>query len=1586
MGTRPLRRSRWARRRLSVETLEPRLLMDAAGKPAAELVDDAFDVHQNGAPRLLDVLANDVFGPDYAGRRRITSVSYGSEGGRIEIPEDRQAIEYAPPADFFGLETFVYYVDGRYSATVTVTATSPLTFDEYELPPDGEARVLDVLANDAFWSNYDGPREITSVSQTSLGSELAITDDGKSLIYTPPADAYGKDAADAYSKDAFVYVVDDLYSAQVKINIPNPLEEDHYPGIVQNSEHNVLDVLANDPFWSGYAGARRITFVTEPTGGGTLTIVDDGATLAYAPAADFCGAERFTYVVDNRYEASVSLHVHRPVEDDSYELDVNSTGYLMTLTANDVFSYRDNWGWITCDVIDRITSVGETTHGGIVEITEDGQGVRYSAPEGFLGTDTFEYVADGRHRATVRVLVTPPVRDDWIRDDRIRDAVYEDTVDNVLPVLRNDFEGNGYNGPGIITSVSKTSAGSTVTIAADGKSLLYAPAPGFRGRDTLSYTVDGQFQADVKIDLAALAQRDTFTFYPDRSGSELVLHVLSNDHFSSHYAYESHYPGPGIITAVSETANGGCATIAQDGKSIRFTSAEGGADRFTYTVDGTYEASVSVAFYNCLRTDSFVVDQNSVDNKLSPLGNDFEHWRGLSDRLQRPYEGPGQITSVSAREGTVTIAADGKTLCYWPAPDFVGNDQLTYTVDGMMQETIAVHVVRRVRDDVFHVETDSQEDALPVLVNDLFGADYTGAGRITGVTETEMGGLVRVSANGTSIRYTPPAGFAGRDRFTYVVDGRLKAQVVVSVGELASDLRPRFDSREALEQFLLDDALGRYDNLFGQESSVIGSDPGTSGYLTLSFSQGDGATADSRSHSETNVQVAGVDEGDVVENDGDYLYILTGGEAIIASAWPAEEMAVVSRLSVEGTPIAEYLNGDRLTVISRIRQGRAETLVTVIDVSDRTSPKILERTMLDGTYVESRRIDDFVFLVLRKRQSVFHLPGPIRIAVTDSSTAGDGANDDLGTPSVIEVTPELWPNSISDGLAVVEPEFVEYGAVETGLMESGAPLRFAPATSEFGLLTKLAPTTYVYESREQYVERMKAEMTGFFESKLPCFASYGPDGALVASGLLVQPEAILRPRCPGSDSLVSVVSLNTSDDRPGIAASTGILTSGASEIYGSLDNLYVFEEVHTVEDGATTEIVQFDWDAETGEAVLAAKGQVPGRMFNQFSADEYDGHLRIATTISNAGSGNWSGRSENVLFVLRSDGGVLETVGGLQNLALDESIRSVRFLGQRAFVTTFRDVDPMFALDLSDPAHPCSRGHITMPGYNSYMQPIDATHILAVGRNTPIGGTGPTQVTLFDVQDLSQPRIVDSYTFERFSTSEAETDHHAFGWFAEHQVLAMPTARSFRQRVDEDGDGHREARIEVREDGLLLFKIDVTAARWSGDGIQLLGEVEHQSPVRRSGFIEDVLYSIADDSIQAVSIVDPTVRLAEVDLSSPPTPVPPPPAQPVDSPVEETPAGPGMEQTLPAEFIFRRRANSRPGSGVLEALASQARDAVLTAKTAAKPHAPNPSPARIAWLYDYEPFSSRRASGEDDQTKQMAVDSILANPWYQWSG
>lgn len=1372
------------RKRLQFEQLERRLVL--SGDPT--LVADSFAVHQNGPRTQLDVLANDIFGNDYIGQKLVTSVSYGSQGGRIQLSPDRHAVLYTPPADYSGAETFVYAVDGKFTAQVQINIEAPLQPDQYSVVPDGIERQLNVMENDPFWSGYLGPRRITSISVGSAGGAFSVAPDGHSIRYTA--------ALNDARQETFVYVVDDVYPAQVSIDIASPLKCDRFE-LVQHTALTQFNVLENDPFWPGYLGGRVITHVTASQSGATITISSDGKSIQYTAGAT-ASWDSFTYVVDGKYEATVQVVLYRPVVDDWLEVDENSTEFYFDVIGNDM--YRDLGGSYH-DVIDRVTSVTQPVHGGIVSIAPNGLGILYTPQPGFKGSDSFTYLADGVHEATVSVQVKDPVR-----DDDIRFSIVQDTPGGVLDVLANDFIGNGYQGARRITALGPTVNGGTISISDNGKLIRYMPAPGYTGEDHFTYTVDGVLEANVTVNVQSLTQSDSIWFYPDPSHPPYEIDVLANDLFDRGYL------GLGVITNVELVRGNGQVTINR-GRTILFAPAA--ADYYTirYTVDGQYEGTLNVWIKSAVDPDHFVVDENSQPNAFDVRRNDFY----LGPNGMYYVAGPRLITGVtqSARGGLVTIDPSIQAIHYTPPANYYGADSFTYTVDNFMTTTVAVDVIRRVRDDQFRVDATDGPQSLPVLANDLFGADYSGPGQITSVTATSKGGTVGIGNFGHSIIFTPAPGFVGTDTFTYTVDGALTADVKIVVNEPASSQAPKFASVADYVQFLIEDALQRYEFLFGQPAwSNIYFRNWMEDGITLASDDANGAP----SHSETNVQVAGVDEGDIVEFDSRYIYTLTGGKLTIVDAWPADGLTVASHFDIEGRPVAEFLHGDRLTVISQVggywsygnlavdvfgnnnywpwwQPAPSSTVITVLDVSDRSHPQVVQKTTMDGGCVDARAVGDFVYVLVNNANAVS--PSPLIV-------------DDDGDPS----------------------------------------------------------TLGRYETRDEYLSRVTANTGALVDAALPNYTSYGPNGELIRSGLLATPDEIYRPLVANASNLLSVVSFNITSSAVGITDISSIYGTGARTIYASLDNFYVFDADRSEEDGNVTRIMKFDWNSATGSVDFVATTTVVGTILNQFSVDESGSYLRIATTVSNNQPGNSSWGNENMLFVLQEDGGVFEFVGSLQNLALNESLQSVRFMGDRAFATTFRTIDPLFAIDLSDPAHPESVGNITLPGFTTYMQLIDPNHLLTVGRNTPMGLSGPTQVSLFDISDLTAPRRIAEYTFERFSMSEAETDHHAFGYYAELGLLAMPVSRSYVMRVDQDGDGYRETSRLVYEHQLAVFSVDALAVD-PAQRLVLTGEIDHDTLVRRSGYIGDKLYSIAENDVKVVDISAPNDIVAQLTTAEP---------------------------------------------------------------------------------------------------------------------
>jgi len=184
---------------------------------------------------------------------------------------------------------------------------------------------------------------------------------------------------------------------------------------------------------------------------------------------------------------------------------------------------------------------------------------------------------------------------------------------------------------------------------------------------------------------------------------------------------------------------------------------------------------------------------------------------------------------------------------------------------------------------------------------------------------------------------------------------------------------------------------------------------------------------------------------------------------------------------------------------------------------------------------------------------------------------------------------------------------------------------------------------------------------------------------------------------------------------------------------------------------------------------VAATGAVPGTLLNQFSLDEYKGNLRVAVTVGEGWFGMvGSGESANDVYVLDPK---LNVLGSIQDLGLTERVYSARFIGDVGYVVTFRQTDPFYVLDLSDPRNPEMTGELKIPGYSSYLHPIDADTVVGIGKEG-----SRVKVSLFDVSDPTNPREADKYELSEYWSDVLNT-HHAFLHDAKHGVFFMPGSK-----------------------------------------------------------------------------------------------------------------------------------------------------------------------------------------------------------------
>jgi uncharacterized secreted protein with C-terminal beta-propeller domain len=243
---------------------------------------------------------------------------------------------------------------------------------------------------------------------------------------------------------------------------------------------------------------------------------------------------------------------------------------------------------------------------------------------------------------------------------------------------------------------------------------------------------------------------------------------------------------------------------------------------------------------------------------------------------------------------------------------------------------------------------------------------------------------------------------------------------------------------------------------------------------------------------------------------------------------------------------------------------------------------------------------------------------------------------------------------------------------------------------------------------------------------------------------------------------------------------------------------------------------------------------------------------------------------------LRIEGEDLQTLGATEDLAPGEQLFAVRFLGARAYLVTFRRIDPLFVVDVADPAHPQVLGQVDMPGFSEYLHPLDDGHLITIGvganePGTPVG-VGVV-LRLFDVRDPAMPRLTAVQMLAADVWSPARSNHLAFTFDSRHGLVALPYSRvQF---------------FDAPRSSLVLVSVDATA------GFAVRGEIDHQSlappcsrtvddpcfsfvEMERGLFIDDWVYSISSAGVR-VNAVDDLTPVATVLLSSsapPPPPVP----------------------------------------------------------------------------------------------------------------
>lgn len=520
-------------------------------------------------------------------------------------------------------------------------------------------------------------------------------------------------------------------------------------------------------------------------------------------------------------------------------------------------------------------------------------------------------------------------------------------------------------------------------------------------------------------------------------------------------------------------------------------------------------------------------------------------------------------------------------------------------------------------------------------------------------------------------------------------------------------------------------------------------------------------------YSTTNIQVEGVDEADIVKNDGKYIYVASGEKVVIINAYPAEDMEILSELKFSNQIDNIFINENKLIIFERdygefelgnircmaigcvLPPQEQKTNIYIYDISDRTNPELEDEISVSGNYYDSRMIGNFVYVI--NNQHTY----------------------EKGTLPAIK----------EDGKSrAVNAEEIYYTDIED---------------------------TYF-----QY-------------------------------------------------TIILAIDITT-----GEISEKVLLTGSAQTIYVSQENIYTTYTKYSGwgenEESEKTIINKFSIDKD--EIKYSATGEIKGHLLNQFSMDEYNENFRVATTIGDMW--NEETPSTNNVYILNED---LELIGALENLAPGEKIYSVRFMGEKGYIVTFKKVDPLFVIDLSDSESPEVLGKLKIPGYSDYLHPYDENHIIGIGkeavdasdelienRNLDFAWYQGVKIAIFDVTDVGNPIELHKIVIgDRGTDSEALQDHKAFLFDREKELMVLPITlaeiKGEKTKDNQYGD--------ITFQGAYVYNVNLE------DGFELARRITHYEEnevemksgyywygnknIKRSLYMDDTLYTISNEAVKA---------------------------------------------------------------------------------------------------------------------------------------
>ena len=563
---------------------------------------------------------------------------------------------------------------------------------------------------------------------------------------------------------------------------------------------------------------------------------------------------------------------------------------------------------------------------------------------------------------------------------------------------------------------------------------------------------------------------------------------------------------------------------------------------------------------------------------------------------------------------------------------------------------------------------------------------------------------------------------------------------------------------------------------------------------------------------ETNNQVIGVDEADIVKSDGRFIFLAFNGDIVVLDreGGPGEEK-IADRLSIfsEKTISDLLLSDSTLLAISGGSGWYAEdsgwtegTKLALLSVSREGKLSIRERQTLSGSYISARLMDDQAFIFTNTYLDYYTLTQAVSPYHADFEDMNEDSRKRAAYEKLKSLIP-LWRNSVLKSL------FVHEGVVDSRMIRN--TMRLYSLTDSDEASEKLLPFESPFSSYTQ--------ITSF--DVIAGFASIRRAGSFSTNG-------------------------------------------GWANLYSDGETIVVANNGWEWKDGGDWHEVTYLLTFSNFAGIVSplSTGKIEGYTINQFSMDVHNDYLRVATTQSARWGfveteGRWEevSQSESFITLMDIDSSPMEVVGKVGGLGKGERITAARFMGDIAYVVTFRQIDPFYTVNLSDPRYPFVAGELKVPGFSNYLHPMEEGFVLAIGQDADDSGfTQGLQIAVYDVTNVSNPTQKYKYVIKGNSYSNAQWDHHAFRYLPSRNLLVLPVS------VSENLMGRYYS-----ANTFMLFSVS------KDEEIDLLGEVKHPEsyayyPQPRSMVFGDELITMKGENVLANDLGNKLVDLWKLQL------------------------------------------------------------------------------------------------------------------------